>query len=58
MVQLHGMSKGVDEPSEEKREVLPVFILKDFWLWGVVFLIVFILALCLPFESFLFIPFI
>ena len=52
MVQLHGMSKGVDEPARKTEKFFPFFILKDFWLWGVVFLIVFILALCLPFESF------
>ncbi|OGX30326.1 MAG: hypothetical protein A2705_02775 [Omnitrophica WOR_2 bacterium RIFCSPHIGHO2_01_FULL_52_10] len=52
MVQLHGMSKGVDEPAKKSEKFFPFFILKDFWLWGVVFLIVFILALCLPFESF------
>jgi cytochrome b6 len=52
MVQLHGMSKGVDEPVKKREKFFPFFILKDFWLWGVVFLVVFILSLCLPFESF------
>ena len=51
-VQLHGMSPGVDTPSRKKERFFPVFILKDFWLWGIVFLVVFVLALCLPFESF------
>ncbi len=51
-VQLHGMSQGVDTPSKKAERFFPFFILKDFWLWGVAFLIVFILALCLPFESF------
>lgn len=51
-VQLHGMSQGVDEEAKKKEKFFPFFILKDFWLWGVVFLVVFILALCVPFESF------
>ncbi len=51
-VQLHGMSQGVDAPPKKKERFFPVFILKDFWLWGIVFLVVFILSLCLPFESF------
>lgn len=51
-VQLHGMSQGVDEPAKKKEKFFPIFILKDFWIWGVAFLIVFILALCIPFESF------
>ncbi|MBI5415802.1 MAG: cytochrome bc complex cytochrome b subunit [Candidatus Omnitrophica bacterium] len=52
MVQLHGMSQGVDTPSDKKERFFPFFILKDLWLWGAVFLVVFILSLCLPFESF------
>lgn len=60
-VQLHGMSQGVEDPGEEKERFFPFFILKDFSLWGFAFLVVFILALCLPFESFysypLFAPF-
>lgn len=51
-VQLHGMSQGIDTPSKKKEKFFPFFILKDFWLWGCVFLGVFILAQCLPFESF------
>lgn len=51
-VQLHGMSQGVDKPAKKSEKFFPFFMLKDFWLWGAVFLIVFILALCLPFESF------
>ncbi len=51
-VQLHGMSQGVDIPSKKSEKFFPFFMLKDLWLWGIAFLIVFILALCLPFESF------
>ncbi len=51
-VQLHGMSQGVDKPTGKKEKFFPFFILKDFWVWGCVFLGVFILAQCLPFESF------
>ena len=51
-VQLHGMSQGVEQPSKKSEKFFPFFMLKDFWLWGMAFLVVFILALCLPFESF------
>ncbi len=51
-VQMHGISQGVDAPSKKTEHFFPFFILKDFWLWGLAFLIVFVLALCLPFESF------
>ncbi|MCC6758962.1 MAG: cytochrome b N-terminal domain-containing protein [Candidatus Omnitrophica bacterium] len=51
-VQLHGISQGIDNPSKKTERFFPFFILKDFWLWGLAFLVVFILALCLPFESF------
>lgn len=51
-VQLHGMSQGVDEKPKKSEKFFPFFILKDFWLWGLTFLIVFILSLCIPFESF------
>jgi len=51
-VQLHGMSQGVDKPTGKKEKFFPIFIIKDFWVWGCVFLGVFILAQCLPFESF------
>lgn len=51
-VQLHGMSQGVDRPTERTEHFFPFFILKDFWMWGVVFLALFILALTVPFESF------
>lgn len=51
-VQLHGMSQGQDAPPKKKEKFFPFFILKDFWVWGAVFLVVFIVALCVPFESF------
>ena len=51
-VQLHGMSQGVARPTGKTERFFPFFVLKDFWLWGVAFLVVFVLALCLPFESF------
>lgn len=51
-VQLHGMSQGMDQPARRSEKFFPVFMLKDFWLWGVAFLAVFVLAYCLPFESF------
>lgn len=52
LVQLHGMSSGVDKPTGRSERFFPFFILKDFTLWGVVFLVLFVLALCLPFEAF------
>ena len=51
-VQLHGMSQGVDIPAKKSEKFFPFFMLKDLWLWGGAFCIVFVLALCLPFESF------
>lgn len=55
-VQLHGMSKGVDKPSRRTERFFPFFILKDFSLWGIVFFVLFTVALCLPFESFFSFP--
>jgi len=52
LVQLHGMSKGVETPTGKTERFFPLFILKDFSLWGVVFLVLFVTALCLPFEAF------
>jgi cytochrome b6 len=51
-VQLHGMSPGVDRPTGRTEEFFPFFIIKDFSFWGVVFLLLFVVALVLPFESF------
>ena len=52
MVQIHGMSQGVDKPTGKTERFFPIFILKDFTVWGVVFLVLFVLGLCLPFEAF------
>jgi cytochrome b6 len=52
LVQLHGMSKGVDVPARKSERFFPFFILKDFKVWGIVFLILFILGLALPFEAY------
>lgn len=51
LVQLHGMSQGVDTPSTKTERFFPFFVLKDFYLWGLVFLVLFAVSLCLPFES-------
>lgn len=51
LVQLHGMSAGVDKPTGKTERFFPFFLLKDFSLWGLVFLAVITVALCLPFES-------
>ncbi len=51
-VQLHGMSPGVDRPGGRSERFFPFFVVKDFSLWGVAFLALFVVALTLPFESF------
>lgn len=50
-VQLHGMSKGVDEPPRYLEKFFPTFFLKDLRVWGVAFMLLFVLGLCLPFDS-------
>jgi quinol-cytochrome oxidoreductase complex cytochrome b subunit len=51
-VQLHGMSRGVDAEIKNTEKFFPIFIIKDLSVWGVAFMVVFVVALCLPFESF------
>jgi cytochrome b6 len=53
MVQLHGMSKGTDAPVKKQELFFPFFLFRDIWLWSAIFVIVFVVALCIPFESFL-----
>ncbi|MGB9603294.1 MAG: cytochrome b [Limisphaerales bacterium] len=50
-VQLHGMSKGVDEEPKRMEKFFPFFIIKDLSVWGVAFMALFVVSLCLPFES-------
>ncbi len=50
-VQLHGMSPGIEDKPRRKEKFFPFFILKDLREWGIAFLVVFTLALCLPFDS-------
>ena len=50
-VQLHGMSQGVDDKPRRMEKFFPAFLLKDLSVWGVAFMILFVLGLCLPFES-------
>jgi len=52
-VQLHGMSQGTDEKPKNTERFFPIFFFKDITLWAAVFFILFVLALCVPFESFL-----
>lgn len=52
-VQLHGMSKGVDEAPRRQERFFPYFIFKDLSLWAMVFLVLLTLSWCLPFDSFL-----
>lgn len=51
-VQLHGMSRGVDSEPRAMEKFFPFFVIKDLSLWGVAFIVLFVVALCLPFESF------
>ena len=51
-VQLHGISQGVDETPRRNEKFFPTFFLKDLSVWGVAFMMLFGLGLCLPFESF------
>ncbi len=55
-VQLHGMSRGVDEPATRHEKFMPFFVIKDLGVWGVAFLLLFTAALCVPFESFFSFP--
>ncbi|MEI6782009.1 MAG: cytochrome bc complex cytochrome b subunit [Verrucomicrobiota bacterium] len=50
-VQLHGMSQGVDEAPRRQEKFFPTFLLKDLSVWGVAFMVLLVLGLCLPFES-------
>lgn len=52
-VQLHGMSQGVDQPAKKSEKFMSIFVFKDLTLWATVFLVLFVLSLCIPFESFL-----
>jgi cytochrome b6 len=51
-VQLHGMAKGVDGALRRVERFFPDFMIKDLTVWGVVFMALFVVALCLPFEAF------
>jgi len=50
-VQLHGMSRGIDGPPKRQEKFFPTFFIKDLTVWGVAFIILFVIALCVPFES-------
>jgi cytochrome b6 len=52
-VQLHGMSRGTDQEPKRTELFFPFFFVKDLSLWALVFLVVFVLSLCLPFDCFL-----
>ncbi len=53
LVQLHGMSQGVDHAAKKGEKFFPIFFSKDLTVWAIAFLFLFTLALCVPFESFL-----
>lgn len=50
-VQLHGMSRGIDEAPKRMEKFFPTFFLRDLQIWGLAFLALFTLSVCLPFES-------
>lgn len=52
-VQLHGMSRGVDETVRKSEKFFPLFIFKDLSLWAAIFLALLTLSWCVPFDSFL-----
>lgn len=52
-VQLHGMSQGVDEVTNKSEKFISIFVFKDLTLWASVFLCLFIVSSCIPFDSFL-----
>ncbi|MBU6454899.1 MAG: cytochrome bc complex cytochrome b subunit [Cyanobacteria bacterium REEB67] len=52
-VQLHGMSQGVDKPTGKTERFFPMFLVKDLLFWSVVFLALFVVSVCIPFDSFL-----
>ena len=51
-IQLHGMSRGVDAKPRGTERFFPDFMIKDLTVWGVVFFVLFVVALCLPFDAF------
>jgi quinol-cytochrome oxidoreductase complex cytochrome b subunit len=51
-VQLHGMSPGIDGEPKRREKFFPTFFIKDLTAWGVAFMALFVVALCIPFESF------
>jgi len=52
-VQLHGMSQGVDNPGKKSEKFFPIFFFKDLTVWSLVFFLLFVVSLCVPFDSFL-----
>lgn len=52
-VQLHGMSQGIDQPARKSEKFFPIFFFKDLSLWAMVFLVLFVMAMCIPFDAFL-----
>jgi quinol-cytochrome oxidoreductase complex cytochrome b subunit len=46
------MSRGVDEEPKRYEKFFPTFFIKDLFVWGAAFMVLFVIALCVPFESF------
>ena len=52
-IQLHGMSQGVDKPTGRSVRFFPTFMLRDLRVWMAALLVLYLVALTVPFESFL-----
>lgn len=51
LVQLHGISEGVDKKAAVRERFFPDFVIKDLMLWAALAGLLFTLAICLPFDS-------
>ncbi|MGI8906403.1 MAG: cytochrome b [Candidatus Sumerlaeaceae bacterium] len=51
-IQLHGMSQGVDNPTGKTEKFIPFYILRDLSVWTVAVVVLLVIGICLPFESF------
>jgi len=52
-IQLHGMSQGVDRTTGRSMRFFPTYLMKDLRAWTVALLALYLVALTVPFDSFL-----
>jgi len=58
-VQIHGMSQGVDKQSnraDRREKFFPISLSRDLILWAIAFLVLYLLALCIPFDALISFP--